>query len=476
LSIDGNWDRRINRRAFLGIGGLTTAALALGPREALAQQGPGGSGGGSAGYGPLVEDPNGVLDLPEGFQYRMFSQEGTKLSSGGEVPGAHDGMAAYPGPGNTTVLVRNHEGGDVDGSNPYRSNGNGGTTAVVVSPNRKEVRDYVTSSGTVRNCSGGPTPWGTWLTCEETRFGEHGFVFEVNPDEPENALSKTPIRDMGQFSHEATNVDPQTGIVYLTEDGTSYLYRYLPTNKRQEPGALQDGGTLQAMAVEGDPTYDPSSADQGRRIQVVWRDVDPQTPPESAAAQGAVRFSRLEGADFRGGAFWFDDTSFNHIYRYIPSSNILELFYAGGRNTIDSPDNVVVTPFGDLWFCEDGGGTDRVQGITPEGEAYTFARNAMNDSELAGCTFSPDRNTFFVNIQSPGITLAIWGPFSRGGSGGSSAGRGGRNPGRQRQMAAAAPPEEVAPKISGELAEAAERHGMSPYEAAAFDHFGIPLA
>lgn len=439
----------------------------------MAQSGRGRPGGRSAGYGELVEDPNGLLDLPRGFQYRTFSEEGSKLSSGGEVPGAHDGMAAYQGPGNSTVLVRNHEGGDVDGSNPYLSSGNGGTTAILVDPSRREVRDYVTSSGTVRNCSGGPTPWGTWLTCEETRSGEHGFVFEVNPDDPENARSKTPIRDMGKFSHEAAGVDPQTGIVYLTEDGASYLYRFLPNDTSKRPGALQKGGKLQAMAID-EAGYSPGNGTTGQRVQVVWKDVDPETAPESAAAQGAARFSRLEGADFKGGAFWFDDTSFDAIYRYIPATNTLEIFYEGPESEIQSPDNLVVTPWGDLWFCEDGSGTDRVQGVTPEAEVYTFARNALNDSELAGCTFSPDGRTFFVNIQSPGITFAIWGPFAAGSVGPPR--RGARNPGRQRQMAAAAPPEKLAPKISTELADAAERAGMSPLEAAAFDRLGVSLA
>ncbi len=92
------------------------------------------------------------------------------------------------------------------------------------------------------------------------------------------------------------------------------------------------------------------------------------------------------------------------------------------------------------------------------------ARNRLNDSELAGCTFAPDGRTFFVNIQDPGLTFAIWGPFGR------------RDAGRRRQMASAAPPARVAPKISDELAHAAERHGMSPYEAAAFDRLGAPLA
>ena len=66
---------------------------------------------GFGGYGPLVKDPNGILDLPRGFHYKMFSQTGDLMPNGDLVPAAHDGMAAYKGEKNTTILVRNHENG-----------------------------------------------------------------------------------------------------------------------------------------------------------------------------------------------------------------------------------------------------------------------------------------------------------------------------------------------------------------------------
>jgi uncharacterized protein len=134
---------------------------------------------------------------------------------------------------------------------------------------------------------------------------------------------------------------------------------------------------------------------------------------------------------------------------------------------MESPDNVMVTPWGDLWFAEDeavdGDIINRVMGITPDGQVYPFASNRLNDSEFAGPTFAPDGKTFFVNFHNPGITFAIWGPFRR------------TNSKRQRQMAVAAPPEFMAPVVSGELAEAAEKFGMSNLEAAAYQSLGVPL-
>ncbi len=476
---------------------MSVAALMLGARGAIAEE---------AGYGGLRPDPNGLIDLPKGFQYRVISREGTKLSNGAPVPSDHDGMAAFRGPRRgTTLLVRNHElslsdegSGDnesVEGRNPYDENQPGGTTGILVdNESRREIRDFVTSSGQSTNCAGGATPWGTWLTCEETKEPNHGYVFEVNPNNPQSDLSKTPITAMGRFSHEAVDIDPKTGIAYLTEDdpsgvtntqdpaldtGASFLYRYIPDNRRQRPGALQDGGKLQVMAIDEVPaTYDADLFRQGQRFKVVWEPIlDPNAAHEQAlAVPNAVRFNRLEGAFFKGGAFWFDDTNggedrLGQIFRYFPETNTLELFYEGNDpDKIESPDNITITPWGDLWFAEDeavppgrGDSVNRIVGVTPQGQVYKFARNAKSDSEFAGPTFSPDGKTFFVNIQNPGLTLAIWGPFRY------------QNTARQQQMSYAAPPEEFAPRISGELAEAAGRYGMSNLEAAAYDRLGVPL-
>ncbi|MDQ3381095.1 MAG: PhoX family protein [Actinomycetota bacterium] len=495
-----NSARPLSRRDFLGVSGGAAASLALlGPARALA-------GAGDGPFGDLVPDPGGLLDLPHGFQYRVLSPEGAptmrnRATSGIPVPGNHDGMAAFAGPRNTTVLVRNHElstSGSkpkVIGTNAYTAAPAGGTTAVVVGPNRKELDSYVTNAGTWVNCAGGGTPWGTWVTCEETRTTAHGYCFEVMPDDPENNLSKTPIVDMGFFSHEAIDVDPRTGIVYLTEDDfrgsipanpndeidgnpafrSSFLYRFLPNNRSQRPGALLAGGTLQALAIDSAPRnadlYTP-----GQTFVVRWITVNALEPHDDALAKGAVRFNRLEGCHFAGGAYWFDDTAGGEarrgqVFRLIPGpegvagADTLELFSESmSANDLDNPDNVIVTPWGDVWLAEDGGGENRIVGITPEGRTYVFARNAHPDmNEFAGPTFAPDGNTFFVNVQDPGTTFAIWGPFAR------------QNRARQRLMAYADPPAHYAPRLSGEQTEAAERYGLTRLQAAAYDRLGIPL-
>jgi secreted PhoX family phosphatase len=290
---------------------------------------------------------------------------------------------------------------------------------------------------------------------------------------------------MGFFSHEACDVDPSTGIVYLTEDdfrlaipgdpedeeppGTarsSFLYRYLPVDPRPRPGALQQGGRLQALAIDERPSYNLDLAKTRDRFAVVWKDVRPEQAHEDALATGCARFNRLEGSFFSGGAFWFDDTAggearLGQIFRYIPRSNQLELFLEGSSpGQMESPDNMVITPWGDLWFVEDGSGSQRVVGVTPEGRTYVFAENRLvgaedgDATELAGPTFSSDGRTFFVNLYDPGHTLAITGPFRS------------RRADAGRRMAAATPRHA---RSTGALAEYAAKNGRTPWEAAAFE-------
>ena len=371
-------------------------------------------------------------------------------------------MAAFQGPSRgTAVLVRNHEQRVEDpnpliGANPYDPAAPGGTTGIVVNlEDRTEISDYITSSGTLNNCAGGATPWGTWLTCEEDRTTGHGFVFEVDPNDPENELSRTPIRGMGFFSHEAVDIDPATGIAYLTEDdfrgaivgtdqevvedytsneinpatglpGTgsrvSFLYRYIPINMSQEAGALQEGGTLQVLTIDQGPNYNMDLAFPGNRFQVVWKDVDPAEPHESAEDLQAARFGRLEGAYFAGDAFWFDDTiggeaRLGQIFRYLPRSNTLELFYEGTEpGNMESPDNVVVTPWGDLWFAEDeaidGDIVNRVMGITPDGQVYPFAEQSPQRLRIRRSHVLPRRQHLLRELPEPRHNLCHLGTVS----------------------------------------------------------------
>lgn len=438
----------LSRRQFFTLAGAGTATAVLAsPLKALYARQANGQSSYGGGYGALVPDPNKLLDLPKGFQYRAFSKTGDLMSDGFTVPGNHDGMAAFPGANNTVILVRNQElspdsSTGVAGSTKYDPNCKGGTTTLIVGPDRKLIKHYASLAGTYRNCAGGPTPWGSWISCEENTSTPasnaqvskwHGYNFEV-PANAQGLVNPEPLIAMGRFNHEAVAVDPKTGIIYETEDrGDGLFYRFIP----KEPGNLKAGGILQALVITGKPQVDTSNQSTQtilpcQSMQVEWVTIDNPNPDNDNAptgvryqgyAKGAARFTRGEGIWYGKGDFYFTCTNggparLGQVWRYVPGQTpqqggTIELFVEpNNQSLLEAPDNIVVAPTGDLFLCEDGPGDNFVIGVTPKGQVYQFARNAFNDSEVAGACFSPDGNTMYVNIFNPGITFAIWGPWS----------------------------------------------------------------
>ncbi len=393
----------------------------------------------SKGFGELIPDPQGILDLPLGFQYRIISKTGDMMSDGTTVPLGPDGMATFAGESGTTILIRNHEvnpgqryGVVAPETKKYDPSASGGTTTLILDRKGKLIRQYVSLAGTSRNCAGGVTPWGSWLSCEEhtatptqnklnlVNVGrKHGYNFEV----PARAdlVDAVPLIAMGRFNHEAIAVDPQTGIIYQTEDrDDSCIYRFIPEKK----GNLKAGGRLEALAIKGMPQVNTSfNFPEGVAKEVEWiriEDVDPDKDilRYEAQAKGAAIFRRGEGACYgRGDIYWTCTSGGNigrgQIFRYNPTANNVELFVESkSPDILDYPDNLTFAPFGHIILCEDGRPDQFLVGINAQGECYHFARNALNGSEFAGICFSPDGQTMFVNIQWPGITLAITGSWA----------------------------------------------------------------
>ncbi|KOG54255.1 Tat pathway signal sequence domain protein [Streptomyces griseoflavus] len=416
-------------------------------------------GAGRHGYGPLVPDPAGLLDLPKGFRYRVLSREGAPLPSGeGRIPGNHDGMAAFPGRHGRVHLVRNHENRRksrvpvpaVDGLT-YDPAGEGGCTALELDRHQRVLSERVAIAGTSTNCAGGPTPWHTWLTCEETelRAGQdgytkdHGFVFEVDPYDPRRT-GAVPLTALGRFQHEAVAIDPRNGTVYETEDAFDkpfgLFYRFRPARPLGGRGSLRAGGRLQALRV---PDVNDLSAVQetGTRFDhVEWVDVpDPlarQTPVrfQDFGPRGITHAQKLEGCYSGGSCVYFvssfarsaDGSAADHygqVWRYDPDARRLTLVVVFGPDTDvqlpgESPDNICLAPGGGLMVCEDGDGAQYVFGLTRRGTVYPVARGRQNIGtpqkpewgEFAGVTFSPDQRTMYVNCYTPGTTFAVTGP------------------------------------------------------------------
>lgn len=488
-----------NRRVFLkrAAAGASAAWVASLHDFSVLRAASGSHRGGSP-YGPIAPTLDRstnlpLLQLPEGFRYVSYGWTGEVMSDGVRTPNLHDGMAvvadvghgrgafsrqqrAHPlfqrhlawwddtigrkdddddddsydvwrrrGRSGRLILVRNHETG---GGTPYvdspgityRMTGAGGTTNVLFNARRGRFEHAWSSlAGTIRNCAGGVTPWGTWITCEETTEANHGWNFDVGPlfGDP------TPLTAMGRFSHEALMVDPGTGIVYETEDaGDSGFYKFVP-NRR---GRMQEGGRLYMAKVVGEPQANLGGAFPiGTTWNVEWVPIaDPTAASTSVYAQGralgGARFRRLEGA------WWGRETGYflstdggqvreGQVFEYDPRRERITLLYdSPSAAEAENPDNMVVTPRGGLLLCEDNSGStaneaERLLGLDVDGHIYEFAKNnivltsALNDripagdyrqNEWAGACYSPDGRWLFVNIQTPGVTFAITGPWRRG--------------------------------------------------------------
>lgn len=447
--------------SLAGLAACNDVARATAPDAAAASRARRGAGS----YGALVDDPSGLPFLiPAGFTLRQISRAGDPLAgetSGRRVPNAFDGMAAFADGANRVRLVRNHEirdnarAGAAIGSAPYDATAGGGCTTLVVDldPATAEptlVREFVSISGTHVNCAGGPTPWGSWLTCEETTAGtnngfgrKHGYVFEVPAGANGEVPQAVPYTAMGRFSHEAIAVDPARGIVYETEDAgqtTSGFYRFLPN----EPGNLAAGGRLQMLAVDGRPQLNTGAGGIPPFVPLPARWVDIADPDpdleagrptcfQQGLAQGGARFARLEGCWWADDSVYFNATSGGAIgagqvwqYRALDADRgqLMLVFESPSRDVLDSPDNICVSPRGGLVICEDGGGVQFVRGLTRQGQIFDLVRSRSTTSatEFAGCCFSPDGRVLFFNTQGStsstgterGGTFALFGPWTQG--------------------------------------------------------------
>ncbi|MEW2314908.1 alkaline phosphatase PhoX [Streptomyces bauhiniae] len=445
------------------VGALATAPQALAATDLDGAADAHGHPG--IGYGPLLPDPDGILALPAGFSYRVVTYSGrTRLESGEPTPSNHDGTAAFAGPRGAVLLVNNHElkGPRASWAHPvplteglvYDPAASGGCTVVEV--RRDHVAEWVGIAGTSTNCAGGSTPWGTWLTCEETedRAGQngmtkdHGYVFEVDPADSRANRSPGPLKALGRYAHEAVVVDPKRGHLFLTEDAAGpngLFYRWTPPQGfHHGRGRLRtladDAGVLQAFRCfdsGGRFVDDLSRATRtGTVYGVDWVDVpdrDARTVPvrQQFTDSQVTRARKLEGMWWGDGGVYVvssyarEESPVQHdgqVWFYDPRRRTLTLkVLLGTGGAFDGPDNITVSPYGGLVIAEDGEGVQHLFGATDGGRTYPIARNELNIgtesapeySEFTGVTFSPDGHTLFANIQDPGIMLAITGPWKR---------------------------------------------------------------
>jgi hypothetical protein len=348
-------------------------------------------------------------------------------------------MGCFALPDGNWALMRNHE---LDASlfarGPYRRDSKlpahvydpasvGGVTRVLLDPKGKRLRSNLVLVGTTRNCAGGMSPWG-WLTCEESVEERHGYVFLCATD-ARGARPPRRIPNYGRFLHEAVAIDPETHTAYLTEDrGDGCFYRFVPKQREQPFGE----GRLEALVILDAPRFDlGQDLPPHKSFEVRWIEV----PLEAGEREDALRYAAQErGAAVvrRGEGIWRMEDGFaftctsggplsaGQIFHLAPTS-------AGGRLTLivqsrdqamlDMPDNITLTPWGDLMVCEDNHRSNHLRIVTRGGQVVPFAHNAQSLSEFTGVCFSPDGKVMFTNIQEQGLTLAIEGPFESLGTG-----------------------------------------------------------
>ncbi|WP_340116990.1 alkaline phosphatase PhoX [Pelagibius sp. 7325] len=424
----------------------------------------------------VLDDNTGLplLKLPKGFEYTTFSITGETMSDGSSVPPGHDGMACISERRGKITMVRNHElGGGTpfgpEGTPTFDATQRGGTTNLVFDTRRGElVEDWASLTGTIRNCAGGFNPLLTsWISCEETTNTGHGWLFNVPAH---GTATAEPIRDAGRFSHEAVAVDPRTGVIYETEDsGICGFYRFTPKN----PFNLEAGGKLEMARVKGSEaslsgavnlnggnagrnneaaSYGLAAGEGiaiGQSFKIDWVEIsEPEATGTSCVEQGILQggcfFTRGEGAWYDDGKIFWTSTDGGEarqgqVWEFdIRSSKLTLIFESVDAFALNNPDNMTIAPSGAILLCEDGGGVtnsagvfrgEQMVGLSLDGELFPFAENNIiipagqtlggqtgdqRTREWCGATFSFDGDWLFANIQTPGITFAITGPWERG--------------------------------------------------------------
>jgi secreted PhoX family phosphatase len=383
----------LSRRELLASAAAGAGALALGPaflREALAAP----AVAGASPYGPLGgPDANGLM-LPPGFTSRLIARgnlpvEGTTYL----FPIFPDGQATFRTKDGGWILTTNSE---------VPLDLGAGASATRFRADGTIAGSYRILGGTHFNCAGGPTPWGTWISCEEA---DDGIVFETDPA---GVLPAQARPALGVFRHEAVAVDPVGGRLYLTEDSfPGGFYRFTPTRYPDLAAGLLE---IAQVAADGKVTWhkvpDPSTTQTGT--------------PTAVQVPGATAFGNGEGIWYARGVLYFTTKTDKKVWAYRPETEVIEVLFdraLAESSSLDAVDNVTVSAAGDVLVCEDGGNmeigliTSRRQ-VSP---LLQFVGPQHEQSEVCGVVFSPDGKRLYCTSQrsfaGQGAVYEISGPF-----------------------------------------------------------------